>query len=144
MNLTFKTTDLPINIPNPLITLINNELAQSDIKTHIKQANTVTLNFRDLTYSPESGGFHPVEIQLINHKEQQQWYFNYLTDFAYCGIGYPELEKELDFDIGLNIGMQSQLGEKPLAEYAQLFDLWVSNFISYHQMQVYQVSISLG
>ncbi|MGU5528644.1 DUF2787 family protein, partial [Aeromonas caviae] len=32
-----------------------------------QQARAVTMNFRDPSYGPESGGFHPVEIRAYSH-----------------------------------------------------------------------------
>ncbi|MFP1454338.1 DUF2787 family protein [Escherichia coli] len=38
-------------------------------------------------------GFHPVQWLI----EDNEWYFDYVTDFSYMGRVYPELEKEMDF-----------------------------------------------
>ena len=59
--------------------------------------DSVTINFRDPTYSAENGGFHPVEIRL--ERQNNAWHLCYITDFAYVGSGpYVELAKDLDFD----------------------------------------------
>ena len=47
--------------------------------------NSVTINFRDPTYSAESGGFHPVEIRL--ERQNNTWHLCYITDFVYVGSG---------------------------------------------------------
>lgn len=52
-------------------------------------------NFRDPDYSARIRGFHPVEIQFI--RKNNEWYFDYVTDFSYMGRVYPELEKKIDF-----------------------------------------------
>ncbi|MEN1933506.1 DUF2787 family protein [Escherichia coli] len=51
----------------------------------------MVINFRDPDYSAESGGFHPVEMRFI--RQDNEWYFDYVTDFSYMGRVYPELEK---------------------------------------------------
>ncbi|HBB0884904.1 TPA: DUF2787 domain-containing protein, partial [Escherichia coli] len=54
----------------------------------------LTINFRDPEYSPETGGWHPVEIRLIPAGED--WQLDYVTDFHYAGHPWPELEKDVD------------------------------------------------
>lgn len=47
----------------------------------------LTINFRDPEYSPETGGWHPVEIRLIPAGED--WLLDYVTDFHYAGHPWP-------------------------------------------------------
>lgn len=67
-------------------------LAEQSQQTSVR---AVVINFRDPDYSAESGGFHPVEMRFI--RRDNEWYFDYVTDFSYMGRVYPELEKEMDF-----------------------------------------------
>jgi hypothetical protein len=48
----------------------------------------------------------------------------------------------LDFDVGLNIGMQYPMGDQPLAVYSELFSLWAENFVAYYLMEIFEVTIS--
>ncbi|MCP4125398.1 MAG: DUF2787 domain-containing protein [Bacteroidetes bacterium] len=97
----------------------------------------ITFNFRDPTYSPETGGFHPVEIS-VNSKGILQ----YVTDFAYFGSPpMAELEKELDFDFSMNVFQQ--FGQNyDLIDGQGLFRLYTQNFCAYHEMGVYEVSVT--
>ena len=44
----------------------------------------LTINFRDPEYSPEKGGWHPVEIRLIPAGED--WQLDYVTIFVILAI----------------------------------------------------------
>ncbi|WP_225390201.1 DUF2787 family protein, partial [Escherichia coli] len=63
-----------------ITTLLANQVLQ-------KITEAVVINFRDPDYSAESGGFHPVEIRFI--RKNNEWYFDYVTDFSYMGRVYP-------------------------------------------------------
>ncbi len=56
--------------------LINQLLSENDIEAD----DGVVLNFRDPSYSAETGGYHPVEICVDGAGVLQ-----YVTDFAYFG-----------------------------------------------------------
>ena len=106
----------------------------------------ITLNFRDTSYSAEAGGFHPVEIAMQKDSEQR-WSILYITDFAYMGNVYPELERNVDFDIENGqafiapLGWQSCHSEQMVGFYA----LWERNFLAYLQMEAYdEVKISMS
>ena len=92
------------------------------------------INFRDPKYSPETGGFHPVEVMVSDTGIIQ-----YITDFAY--VGYPpELVKELDFD--LSYGVFQHMGrEFPIGENHSLFCLWQCNFCAYYSMGAFDVTV---
>ncbi|NAZ53748.1 DUF2787 domain-containing protein [Vibrio toranzoniae] len=91
----------------------------------------LTINFRDTSYSAESGGYHPVEIMIRN--EDDKWRFCYITDFAYSGGAYPELAIELDFNIESNIFRQMFLAPCALAhrEVKSFYRTWERNFLEY-------------
>ncbi|WP_166426207.1 DUF2787 family protein [Paraglaciecola sp. 20A4] len=100
--------------------------------------DVITINFRDPTYSPESGGFHPVEIRLENR--DTIWHFCYITDFAYLGMG--GLAKELDFDFQAGV-FQNFLGIYPIEQASDMYQIWEGNFLHYWQtMHVYKLNIS--
>ncbi|ECC8923443.1 DUF2787 domain-containing protein [Salmonella bongori] len=101
---------------------------------------SVILNFRDDDYSSENGGFHPVEIRLI--KRNEEWCFDYLTDFSYMGHPYPELEKEFDISWSQGYIWHSMMGDMVIEEGAALFELWQRNFIRYWKAKVYTVITS--
>lgn len=92
------------------------------------------LNFRDPTYSPENGGFHPVEIMVSEDGKIQ-----YITDFAY--VGYPaELVKEIDFDFAA--GVLQHFGEERFIGHSHtFFNLWQFNFCTYFKMDVYDITV---
>lgn len=136
MTLTIKRNQLPA-MPDRFYQVIEKELANVDPKG----SNAITLNFRDPDYSAEDGGFHPVEVRL--EKQQDHWRFVYVTDFAFRGHPFPELVK--DIDICFNSKQVYSLfsgwiGER---ESQGLIKLFSDNFVSYHQMEVYQVEVSL-
>ena len=94
----------------------------------------VILNFRDPQYSPESGGFHPVEVMVSGDGVIQ-----YITDFSYAG--YPaELGKAIDFDFSLGLFQFYGL-EKPISHGHDLFCLWQENFCAYYGWGTYTVTV---
>ncbi|MFC5077306.1 hypothetical protein VTH8203_02736 [Vibrio thalassae] len=98
----------------------------------------VTLNFRDKSYSAANGGFHPVEIALQKIKDAH-YSILYITDFSYCGGPYPELERDVDFDIGNGMAFSCYGGWQSIREplMAELYELWQSNFVAYVDMDAY-------
>ena len=92
------------------------------------------LNFRDPDYSPENGGFHPVEVMVSDAGVIQ-----YITDFAYAG--YPaELVKEVDFDFA--VGVFQHFGEERFIGHSHtFFNLWQFNFCTYYKMGVFNVTV---
>jgi len=92
------------------------------------------INFRDPEYSPETGGFHPVEVMVSGAGIIQ-----YITDFAY--VGYPpELVKELDFDFSMGV-FQHMGREFPIGDNHSLFCLWQYNFCAYYSMGAFTVAV---
>ena len=97
----------------------------------------VCLNFRDPHYSPERGGYHPVEVAIAGAGT-----LLYVTDFCYVGEApFAELVKELDFDCSLGL-FQTRGREFPLAQGDGLFQLWQRNFCDYYRGGVYVVEVS--
>ncbi|GFO62329.1 DUF2787 family protein [Geomonas paludis] len=116
-------------LSSKLVAIIEQELSA------MPTATGMVLSFRDPNYSPETGGFHRVEVAVAPDGSIQ-----YVTDFAYYGsLPYCELVKEIDFDFSL--GLFQHLGrEFPIQAVRELFRLWESNFIAYYEMGVYTVS----
>lgn len=103
----------------------------------------VTINFKDPNYSPETGGYYPVEIRLEN--EGKEWRFCYITDFCYVGSGYmAKLTKDLDF--GFDSGeFQNLHGLYPIEQASEMYLIWEQNFIFYATVcEVFQIKIGKG
>lgn len=107
-------------------------------------AKAITLNFRDLTYTAESGGYHPVEIRLVK-SNSDKWQIYYITDFAYIGNIYPELERSVDFDIENNECFFNGIGWQPISTVgvSEFYQMWEGNFLSYLNAEAYD-SITLS
>lgn len=128
-----QSTGYPLPVSHQLVALLQCQLDKSDVD----QSTGVTLNFRDPDYSAESGGYHPVEISVDENGRIQ-----YITDFAYYGSGpFAELDKEIDFDFGYRV-FQHMGREFPIQHEASLFRLWQSNFCSYVERQVFEVTLT--
>ena len=124
---------LPVN--QKLIELLFKEMDKAPpINQQLKAASFI---FRDPDYSAEFGGYHPVEIRLT--KKEERWFFDYITDFAYMGRVYPELEKEIDFSWSQQYAFHSGLDDLGHKAGCELFMLWQSNFIQYYDLDVYTV-----
>lgn len=139
MELTVSLDGLPFSVSPRLISLLNAELLSKGLTP---TGSDVIFNFRDKTYSPESGGYHPVEIRLC--KEQDGWRFDYITDFCYVGGPYPELAKDLDFNFTEKCGYLLYSGYCKAEDCDELYKLWQQNFISYYWDGVFdEIEISL-
>ena len=111
-----------------LATLLMDVLVQNDVRSGI-------FNFRDPNYSSENGGYHPVEIMVLNGR------ISYVTDFSYVGTGYcRELAKEIDWDFGEgsfeHFGRMFEIDDAGI----ELWEIWQRNFVEYFNWGVYQVS----
>ncbi len=130
---TISSSKLPLNpkLAEQLANFIPKSLADK----------AVVLNFRESTYSPETGGYHPVEISLrlltSNH-----WQISYITDFCFVGQGdFTELAKCLDFDVGQNV-YQDLYQCTELSAGLEMFKLWQTNFMAYLKMEVFEITAS--
>ncbi|NOH84095.1 DUF2787 domain-containing protein [Vibrio sp. 03-59-1] len=134
----FSKCSLPIsvNLQTVLLKHINTQPNQS--------FDHFTLNFSNTSYSAESGGYHPVEIAL-QKDSAERWSILYITDFAYMGNYYPELERSVDFDIGNNMAFFTGVGWQAIDAYGvnDFYKIWESNFLSYLDMESYdQIEVS--
>ncbi|GIB16819.1 DUF2787 domain-containing protein [Vibrio cholerae] len=132
--LTFAPCQLPVSAK--LHELMNKQLHERVVSPEV---NAITINFRDKSYNAEDGGFHPVEI-MIKRTQGETWKFVYFTDFYYVGGQFPELERNLDFDLSIDEFFVADMGwhslkKKDIAN--AIYNMWETNFISYFDMGVF-------
>ncbi len=113
-------------------------LNQIITQTDQSEAERYTVSFNDTDYSAEHGGFRPVEI-AINQTASGEWIIEYITEFAYFGNYYPELERSVDFDISSGSWFMAYSGWSSIDcdDCREFYHLWESNFIQYIEMKVY-------
>ena len=124
-------------MPESFYRLLNRELAT--VTPPAINVSAVTLNFRDCDYSAEYGGYHPVEIRLEKHSEQ--WQLIYITDFSFSGGPYPELVKEIDICFERQQVFSVYGGWLDRCSGKELIKLFTGNFIEYHAMAVYSLTV---
>ncbi|MFG0904230.1 DUF2787 family protein [Photobacterium damselae] len=114
--------------------ILNQAIAQADLPV----VERYTVSFKDTDYSAESGGFRPVEI-AINQTASGEWIIEYITEFAYFGNYYPELERSVDFDISSGSWFMAYSGWSSIDcdDCREFYNLWENNFIQYVGMKVY-------
>jgi Protein of unknown function (DUF2787) len=133
MKLTFDTEGLRLPVSVALQQLLNERVEGGEYLT--ESTTALTFNFRDKSYSAESGGWHPVEVCI--YLKNKCWHFDYITDFSYQGSVYPELAKEADFDFASGYAFLVYQGDMPLTEVADFYKLWESNFVEYVKMDCF-------
>jgi len=139
MKVKFNQQNVALPISDELIALLTKVMTSKQLSP--TNATDITFNFRDDSYDPELGGYHPVEIRLVSVNEQ--WHFDYISDFCYVGSGFnTELTKEIDFDFTNDVGFQLYSGHHKLAALSELFQLWQSNFIQYVEQDIFNISTS--
>lgn len=127
-----------LKVPNSFISVIVSAVANRG--DSVGTAKAVTLNFRDPDYSPEAGGFHPVEVRL--EKKATSWQLIYITDFSYQGRHTPELIKEIDVCFSIKQVYHFLAGWLNAKEGKELLDLFISNFVEYYNTGCYQVTVT--
>jgi hypothetical protein len=125
-------------VPEAFYQLLNTEL--EPIKTPSLEINIIILNFRDPSYSPKNGGFHPVEARL--ERVEQQWQIVYITDFSFQGLPYPELTVDIDVCFISKEVFSLLCGWLQNKSAKELLNQFIGSFIEYHSMDSYQVSVS--
>ena len=78
MTIPFHRDGVSLLVTEPLLVLLNQEAVKYDFD--LEQLTRLTFSFRNPDYQPQSGGVHPVEIQLIRGLDG--WLFDYVTDLA--------------------------------------------------------------
>lgn len=140
MKLTFNPSQC-FSVPKALHSILNTEL--SKITVPQEDITGITFNFRDPDYSADDGGFHPVEIRVIKFTNgSTHWDFEYITDFSFQGQPYPELVKEIDVCFITQQVSALYVGSLNKRDAKELFELFMMNFISYVEMDIYNVKIS--
>ncbi len=138
MKLTFNKSQ-SFSVPDKLLSILNAELAERSVPD--MEILGIVFNYRDDDYSAVLGGFHPVEIRLT--KRGEQWYFEYITDFSYLGHPYPELVKEIDVCFNTNKVYQLFIGcIEDEVDANELVDTFLTNFVSYVEMDIFTVTVS--
>ncbi len=125
-----RTDRLPWKLDLKLVTILEQDLTRSGI------IDDVTIIYRDGDYTPEGGGFHPVEFSF-----RRDGTLLYATDFCY--VGCPpmcDLCKCLDFDFSLATFRNFDM-EHPINEGREVFQLFQSNFIAYHGINAYTATV---
>lgn len=107
--------------------------------SHCHPVARLTINFRDPHYSPEKGGYHPVEIRLVPVGDN--WQLDYVTDFHYVGHPWPELDKDVDVSWSQQYTWLSHSGDISHAEARQFWEVWERNFLAYHAMNVFTLRL---
>ncbi|MGI2870130.1 DUF2787 domain-containing protein [Vibrio cholerae] len=139
-SLTFTSSLLPIS--DKLHALLSEQLTKqlvNDDTGTLAASRYLVFNFRDKSYTAEDGGFHPVEIAIC-HTASGDWSIEYITDFAYMGIGYPELERHLDFDFRVGeyfVAYRGWMSMQGCREAKALYLLWETNFLAYVEMNAF-------
>lgn len=139
--ISFTTTLLPIS--NKLKLLLSQTLCvylTQAMQLNQQSAERYTFNFRDTSYNAENGGFRPIKI-AISQQSSGEWNIEYITEFAYFGNYYPELERSMDFDITNNCWFTSHSGWLSFKTHQQdvneLYQVWEGNFLAYVDMDAY-------
>ncbi len=100
--------------------------------------DVIAINFRNPTYSAESGGYHPVEIHVDSGGN-----LLCLTDFAYFGSP-PFTELGIELDWSFDQGYFRQFDDVYDLECGRsLLGLYLANFTAYYKSGVYQVELTL-
>jgi hypothetical protein len=144
MKLNFKKHQ-GLTLPEKLFMLLNTEIVKAAIpKTTF---NAITFNFRDDNYNANTGGYHPVEIRVEKQPTDEaikdHWQLMYITDFSYQGSPYPELVKEIDICFVSKRVYSLYSGWLAPRDGQELLRLFIDNFIEYHSMSTYIVTVSL-
>ncbi|UNP87535.1 DUF2787 domain-containing protein [Aeromonas encheleia] len=139
MLIPFQREGFALPVTQALLDLLCQEAAKTSLDT--ERLTQLTFNFRNPGYSAEQGGVHPVEIRLIRGLDG--WLFDYVTDFSYQGLGQDaELCKELDFNFLDHEHFLLGWGPLRLTEAHELFAMWQSNFMAYHRLESFTVTVS--
>jgi hypothetical protein len=111
---------IALPVSHTLLDILSQEIAHAG--HDLACCTALTFRFRNPTYSPTTGGLHPVEIRLI--RSINGWLFDYITDFSYQRLGQDtELCKELDFNFLDNEHYLQGWGPLPAAQAHELFNL---------------------
>jgi hypothetical protein len=141
MRLTFNKSQR-FTVPGKLYQILADELA--DISLPDSDTEGIILNFRDPDYSISKGGFHPVELRLIQTSTDAgcEYQFVYITDFSFQGALYPKLAVDIDVCFIAEQVFTVYGGWLDKRSGDELKDLFLTNFISYVEMGVFKVEVT--
>ncbi|EJL6343082.1 DUF2787 domain-containing protein [Vibrio cholerae] len=133
--LKFTPSALPVS--NKLLALLS-QYCHASMESTQSTCYTLSIHFRDKSYSAEEGGYHPVEIGL-NIVSGKTVDILYITDFAYMGNYYPELERCIDFDFGNQVAFTVATGWQSIRTPGidELYQMWEQNFLQYVEWTCY-------
>jgi hypothetical protein len=137
MKLTFNKSQC-FTVPEKLYQLLSDEFANVSLPD--SDTEGIILNFRDPDYSISNGGFHPVEIRLVKSMTSGEavYEFFYITDFGF----HPELAVEIDVCFIAEQVYSFYGGWLDKRGGEELKELFLTNFISYVEMKVFEVKIT--
>ncbi|MDO6528227.1 DUF2787 domain-containing protein [Motilimonas sp. 1_MG-2023] len=93
----------------------------------------IIFNFRNSSYYQTKAGYHPVEISISREDARDDWRLLYISDLAYFGHPYPELDIEIDFNFQAGIFYMVGLTRQPINHpmVQDFYKTWESNFLAY-------------
>lgn len=129
-------------VPEKLYQILSDELV--NVLTPEIDAEVIILTFRDPDYSSSAGGFHPLEIRLVKSMASVEavYEFAYITDFSFQGSPYPELVVDIDVCFIAEQVYTVYGGWLDKTSGEELKELFLTNFISYVEMQVFEVEVT--
>lgn len=130
--MTIKTQTSAFQISETLAQLLTDTLTALGGYPH----RSITVNFRDPSYSAEKGGYRQVEIRIDDHGE-----IAYITEFSYFGSGdFSELGKATDFDFSMG-HYSNEYRSYPINDEAveEFYRIWEQNFCAYVVMGVFLI-----
>jgi hypothetical protein len=133
---------MPLEInPQTIITMLDPDFVSlvNDLlkDTSLNGSGIVALNFRDQSYSADTGGFHPVEVHVDSKGEVLS-----ITDFAYFGMP-PMVELGIELDWSFEQDSFRQFDNMYDLECGRgLLGLYLANFTAYYRSGVYQVEVT--
>lgn len=141
MKLTFNKSQC-FTVPEKLYQLLNDELAEFSLPE--VATDGIILSFRDPDYLNTQSGYHSVEVRIEKSEVagEVNYQFVYLTDLSFQGLPYPELTVDIDvcFIAGQVYTVYGGWLDKASGE--ELKELFLTNFISYVEMKVFEVEIT--
>lgn len=132
MKLDINLEGIPLPVSQPFVDVLHQQL------THFNPTEDteypllgLVINFKDTSYNIEDGGYHPIQIGM--NYANGQCTLDYITDFAWVGGPFPELAKEVDFNLSDNVLYTMFGGPFPLdsPDTKDFYQTWESNFTEY-------------
>lgn len=124
------STNYALPVSKKLVSILEKEI----LKAGITENGKLNIRFKDSSYTPTTGGYHPVEISI-----NPEGIILYITDFAFVGTSFfGELGIELDFDFEHSIFQQFQ-SVYPITQAQEIFTIWQRNFCAYYMHDSYDM-----